>query len=219
MAGGTRSKHSSVTRRTQAARRDLSEGSLLGSAIDIIAEQGVNAASFSAIARRAGYSSGLASAHFGSKQGLMEAIIAHLRHRSETTFAANGLDDRPGLEAILAYLRIFFDDLTGTKENRAYVRLLSSALADLSPWREALAGEHRRMLQLFEDFVIKGQDEGQIRSDLLPSAAALMIGTMIVGTSAQTLVYPKVAPGAVGDACIDTVRFALATTSHSAGDR
>ena len=64
-------------RRTQAERRDESGRSLVEAAIAVVARQGVNAATFDAIGRQAGYSRGLATQRFGSKQGLIEAVIRH----------------------------------------------------------------------------------------------------------------------------------------------
>ena len=62
------------TRRTQAQRRDESEQKLLRAAGDVIAERGVTAATFEAIGAQAGYSRGLATQKFGSKQGMIEAL-------------------------------------------------------------------------------------------------------------------------------------------------
>ena len=64
-------------RRTQAERRAESDEKLLLAAASLIAEEGFNAATFEKIGARAGYSRGLASQRFGSKDGLIEA------HRKE----------------------------------------------------------------------------------------------------------------------------------------
>ena len=64
-----------ILRRTQAERRDESQRRLLEAAAALIQERGMAAATFENIGVRAGYSRGLATQHFGSKQGLIEALI------------------------------------------------------------------------------------------------------------------------------------------------
>ena len=63
-------------RMTQAERRDRSERELIAAAIKVVAEQGVSAATFDMIGREAGFSRGLVTQRFGSKDGLIRALIA-----------------------------------------------------------------------------------------------------------------------------------------------
>lgn len=94
-----------VGRRTQAERREASEQRLLVAAAELIAEEGFAAASLQRIGERAGYSRGLASQHFGSKDGLVSALIAAVLARSTAL-----LDSRPAaaspLDEIIAYAEI-----------------------------------------------------------------------------------------------------------------
>jgi AcrR family transcriptional regulator len=69
----------SLSRRTQAERRAESEQQLLRAAAEIVVQEGVAAATFESIGRRAGYSRGLAAQKFGSKQGLVEALVTTYR--------------------------------------------------------------------------------------------------------------------------------------------
>ena len=82
-----------ATRRTQAERRDESGRSLIEAAVEVVAEQGVGAATFESIGRRAGYSRGLATQRFGSKEKLIEAVIGHLHERQEAALARNRIDE------------------------------------------------------------------------------------------------------------------------------
>src|ERR1700752_5068473 len=94
----------SVTRvrRTQAERREDSQRGLVRAAISVTAEQGVSAATFEAIGQRGGYSRSLVTRHFGSKQGLIDAVINYLHDRRAELAAEHGLDQMPGLDALLA---------------------------------------------------------------------------------------------------------------------
>src|SRR6187431_2555326 len=93
-----------TARRSQTERRDESERRLLKAAMEVIVEQGVRAATFEAIGQKAGYSRGLATQKFGSKQGMTEALIGHLHERQNEALAAAGIDRAPGLDALLGYV-------------------------------------------------------------------------------------------------------------------
>ena len=134
-----------AVRRTQAERRDESGRSLLEAAIEVVAEQGVSAATFESIGRKAGYSRGLATQRFGSKQKLIEAVINHLHERQEAALAENRIDELPGLEAVLAYVDVYLRGLALNSEGRAYFMLLSAAVADAASLRAAFAAEHARV--------------------------------------------------------------------------
>jgi AcrR family transcriptional regulator len=197
-------------RRTQAERRDESDRNLIAAAIEIIADEGVSAATFEAIGRRAGYSRGLAGQRFGSKQGLIEAVIAHLLARTEELFTIHRLDERPGLEALLAYLDIVYKAVALSKENQAYFRLLSAALADVSEQREVFAAAHQVTLGQLERLFARGQREGQIRRDLSPVVAGRMIGSIILGLSAQILAEPGTEIGPIREASLTALKLAFA---------
>src|ERR1700712_3957347 len=73
-----------VPRRTQADRRADTRGRLLRAAAELFASQGYDAVSVDEVAAAADRSSGALYAHFGSKQGLLKAL---LESSQETTSA------------------------------------------------------------------------------------------------------------------------------------
>ena len=135
-----RTKISAVRRkrRTQAERRLQSSTGLVKAAIDVISTEGVGATTFETIARRGRYSRALVSKRFGSKQGLIEAVIAYLRARPEAMAIEYRVDELTGFEALLAYVDIYMHHLATDENGQAYYRLLSSALADKSPLTDDL---------------------------------------------------------------------------------
>jgi len=203
-----------TTRRSQAQRRDESERRLLRAATEVIVEQGVRAATFEAIGARAGYSRGLATQKFGSKQGMTEALIAHLHERQTETLDAAGIDSAPGLEALLGYVDHYLRQLRLEAEGRAYFMLLADAVSDLSALRTAFAASHERVERLLEGIVIRGQDEGAIRADLDPDAAALMVGSLLLGLSVQCLVDPDMDLDPIRETSLATLRLSFAAHPH-----
>jgi AcrR family transcriptional regulator len=196
-------------RRTQAERRDESGRGLVKAAIAVVSEDGVSAATFEAIGRRGGYSRGLVGQRFGSKLGLIEAVIDYLHDEKELFAKADRLDGGPGLEALLTYVDIYLRRLARLDEVQAYFRLLSWAVADISAFRSAFALEHERIRERFEGWIVRGQAEGQIRQDLDPTAAALMVGSQLLGLSIQVLIDPAMSVDPIRTTCLASLRRAF----------
>lgn len=223
--GANKGRHATVTdemlrqppqrRRTQAERRNESERGLVQAAITVVSEDGVSAATFEAIARRGGYSRGLVGQRFGSKLGLIEAVIAYLHDEKELFAKEDCADGLSGLEALLTYVDRYLQRLTHLGEAQAYFRLLSLAVADISAFRSLFATEHDRIRVRFEGWVIRGQAEGQIRPDLDPTAAALMVGSQLLGLSIQALIDPAMSVDPIRVTCVATLRRAFATDAES----
>lgn len=205
-------------RRTQAERRDESDKGLVSAAITVVAGEGVGAATFQAIGEKAGYSRGLATQRFGSKRGLIEAVINQLHERQEASLIQHGIDDLPGFEAVLAYVDLYLRALAADGEGRAYFRLLSSAVADVNDLRGLFAAEHRRVEQRLEALVLKGQSEGDIRREIDADAAALMIGSLLLGLSMQVLVDPDTNLEPIRKTSIATLRQSFGA-GGSGGER
>lgn len=199
-------------RRTQAERRDESARGLLRAATEVIAERGVTRATFDLIGARAGYSRGLATQKFGSKQGMIEALIAHLHARQDEALGAYDVDAMPGLQAILTYVDLYLRELDQRGDNRAHFMLLASAIADLSALRAAFAASHERVERRLEAMVLRGQAEGAIRRDLDAGAAALMVGSLLLGLSIHCLIDPHVALEPIRATSLATLRLSFATT-------
>jgi len=196
-------------RRTQAERRDGSERGVLQATIAVVAEEGVGAVTFDAVGRRGGFSRGLATQRFGSKQGLIEAVIGHLHERQEALRQERRMDDLSGLEAVLDFVDHYLRDLAANDEGRAYFMLLSSAVADASALRAIFAAAHARVERRLEAWVLKGQAEGAIRREIDADAAALMIGSLLFGLSMQLLIDPAMNLDPIRETSLTTLRLSF----------
>lgn len=194
------------TRRRQSERRQESETRLLAAAAEVLAEEGVAGATFAAIGERAGYSRGLATQKFGSKQGLIEALVDHLHQRFEDGLAEARIDALPGLEALLAVVDLYLTQLELAAEGQAYFILMAGAVADRSSLAEVFAREHQRIEARLQAFIQRGQGEGQVRKDLDPRAAALTVGSLLLGVSLQSLIDPAMKVGPLKEISLRTLR-------------
>lgn len=197
-------------RRTQANRRLQSEANLLRAAAELIAEQGMAAATFENIGARAGYSRGLVTQRFGSKQGLIEALIARLQVGLEARLEERHVDQRNGLEAVLGFVDAFLATLSGERELRAYFVMLAAAVGDMSELRALFAAAHKAAEERLEAMVLRGQAEGVIRGELDADAIALMAGSLLLGVSTQLLIDPAMDLEPIRETALTVLRTSLA---------
>lgn len=197
-------------RRTQAERRDESERRLLDATARVVAEHGVSAATFGTIGEAAGYSRGLATQKFGSKDGLIEALIADLEARQAMFLTEHHVDELSGLEAVLAYVDLYLSHLGDQVATRAYFMLLAGAVADASALRTAFARTHEGVRQRLSALMARGIAEGGVRREIDPDAAALMIGGLLLGLSVQWLVDPDTDLDSIRRTSLQTLRLAFA---------
>ena len=196
-------------RRTQADRRAESGRGLVRAAIEVTAEQGVSAATFENIGRQGGYSRSLVTRRFGSKRGLIDAVILYLHDHRTALAIEHGVDRLPGLEALLADTDLYLRSLSTQGELRAYFMLLASAVADLSDVRAAFAAAHEQVRERLRDFVRRGQAEGGVRPDLDADAAALMVGSLQLGLSLQMIVDPTMDLDPIRETSLATLRLSF----------
>lgn len=208
-----------AARRTQAERREGSERDLVRAAIAVAAEQGVSACTFEAIARTSGLSRGLVTQRFGSKQGLIEAVINLLGSRLEEMISENRIDEMTGLEGLMTWMDVFLRGLSNKGDLRAYFMFLSAAVADATGLRAAFAAEHDRVKVRLAGLVERGQADGTIRRPIDPTAAALMIGSLQLGLSMQLLVDPAMNIDPIRETTLVTLRLSFAAGSPDAPAR
>jgi AcrR family transcriptional regulator len=86
---------------TQAARAELSDSRMLESAMELIVERGVTGTNLTEVGLRAGYSRGLATMRFRTKEGLLRRIVRQGRMNWGRRLAA-AVGDKTGLGAVHA---------------------------------------------------------------------------------------------------------------------
>ncbi|MBI1238020.1 MAG: TetR family transcriptional regulator [Alphaproteobacteria bacterium] len=177
--------------RRQAERRAQSDAELLSAAAAVIAEEGYAAATFDRIGARSGYSRGLASQRFGSKDGLIAALIARLHEGFDALLADIEHVPANGLEALLMRVDLFFRSLPEAAELRAYFVMFAGVVGDLSEQRSAFAASHQIAKARFAEQIAAGQADGSIAADLNVDATAIMVGSVQLGASLQYLADPK----------------------------
>ena len=190
-----------TVRRTQQQRRDQAEAALLNAAAELVIEEGVHSLTLARVGERAGYSRGLVTHYFGSKQ----ALLQRLAHATQSGFVP-GLDGvPPGLDRLLRLIDGYIGALGQLRmPNRAFLLLWAEAAtaADLAAiFRER---DESFRADLRED-ITAGITSGTIRPEVTAADAAVAVLAQLRGIGLQRL---------VDSPAVDTERLRRSVTGY-----
>ncbi|EED36707.1 transcriptional regulator, TetR family [Luminiphilus syltensis NOR5-1B] len=178
-------------RNKQAERSALSDRKMLEAAVELVNERGTAKTTLKEIGEAAGYSRGLASYRFGSKDGLWSELFArfdalwrdHLR---------GYLKDKNGLAAIRAAIHCqkdFF--LKEPSYLRAMYILWYESLGRESDIRAELASHHRIYRRDVANWIKEAQAADEIRQEIDPEMFAASYCSHMFGIIYQWVVAPQ----------------------------
>lgn len=175
-------------RRTQAERREESERRLLAAAAEIIAAEGYMACTLERVGERAGFSRGLASRKYGSKDGLIEAVIwrvsAHVHEQVDLAIA----DRADPLDQLLALFDRFVELVLTDTSVRAYFVLFSAMIANRLETRTVFDEVQQRFGQRLEELIVAARAAGTVSAALPASHAAFMVGCLLAGIAIEAAI-------------------------------
>ncbi|GAA2301164.1 TetR family transcriptional regulator C-terminal domain-containing protein [Streptomyces violaceusniger] len=190
-----------TTRRTQQERRAQAEAALLDAAAELVVEHGVRSLTLARVGERAGYSRGIVTHHFGSKQTLIE----RLARTTQTGFVPGLADLPPGLDRLLRLVDGYIGASQGAGTmNRAFLLLWAEAAtaSELAPiFRER---DEAFRSDLRTD-VAAGIADGDVRPDVDPDDVAIAILGQLRGIGLQCLLDPHT---------VDTARLRHTVTDY-----
>ena len=175
---------------TKQARADVSTQRLLDAAQELIGEVGYNGATLALIAKRAGYSHGLITRRFGSKERLLYALV----ERMTVTWWAQEARPQPdahGREAVLASLAFI---LAGYRRSPSAMRglylVMFEALNSEPALREPMVELHRRFRESVAAHVREGIAEGSISPAVDPERIGRLLVSGLRGIAYQWMLDP-----------------------------
>ena len=133
-----------ATRRTQAERTATAARRMLRAAGSLIARQGYTKTSLAQVGKQAGYTGGLVSHHFGSKEGLLRELVGNITGRFYSDQLRPAIDGATGVDAICATARAYLAELRLREER---MRTLYRA-ARRTPHRRADGREVPKLVYL-----------------------------------------------------------------------
>jgi AcrR family transcriptional regulator len=143
---------------------------LVQTAIDVLAADGYERASLSAIARAAGVSKGVISYHFDGKDELLREVVAHVSSQAETAMTPHLMAASTASERLGAYIR----------SNLAFMAAHPDALRALievivhTPAPNPYAQQHQAALAYLEALIAAGVQHGEF-ADVDPAVVALAV--------------------------------------------
>jgi AcrR family transcriptional regulator len=177
-------------RMTQAERTALSDARMLEAAKELIVEHGTHNTTLREVGERAGYSRGLASNRFGSKEGLFDQLVRDFNRRWASELR-RGVGSSTGLPAFAAALdAVEYFLLNRSHEMKALYILWFESMSSHDEIRKRLARNHTAYRRDAEKWVREGIREGTIRDTIDPQCFAIEFASLIFGLIYQWLVDP-----------------------------
>jgi AcrR family transcriptional regulator len=177
-------------RRTQAERTELSDQKMLEAATQLILEVGAARTTLKDIGERAGYSRGLASSRFGSKEGLFLKMI-DLHHQQLVGYMLELTEGKSGIEALLARMEALGEVFLKHPDS---VRVMYTLWYESVSEESALRGQLEEYNRAGRDAVYKmikaGMEAGDISEDMDAHSFATAYMANLFGLVYQWLVSP-----------------------------
>jgi AcrR family transcriptional regulator len=172
-------------RRTQQERREHTERKLVAAATALIAEHGSGAITLAEVGKAAGYSRGIVSHHFGSRENLLRAVMRDAQ--------AFDLPD-PGESAgawLADTVRAYLENVTHQRPAaRAFLQMWGEAIANHPVLMPLYAEQDARFRRLLADKVREGIRDGSVRADVDPEAIAVSLLGLLRGIALQLISTP-----------------------------
>ena len=192
-------------RRTQQARREHTERKLVAAATALIADHGSRAITLAEVGKAAGYSRGIVSHHFGSRENLLRAVM-----RDAQAFTLPDPGDSAGVW-LADTVRAYLENVTNQRPAaRAFLQMWGEAIANHPILMPLYAEQDARFRRLLADKVGEGIRDGSVRADVDPEAIAVSLVGLLRGIALQLISTPPPARiTAIVDEAQRAVRRAL----------
>ena len=182
---------SAVPKNKHQQRNEASTKAMLDAAAQLIVEGGLDAITLAAVGERSGYSRGLASARFGSKAGLIDALIDRISYgwRSRVVRSA---ERATGIEALVGFYEAISVQMTRDDTGlRVLYSLMFEAVGPDALVRTRIADLNQEQIERFGDHLQRGIDDGTIRDDVDVEAEAHLVLAGLRGMAFLWMVDPE----------------------------
>jgi AcrR family transcriptional regulator len=189
-------------RRTQRERREETERKVLGAATVLIAQHGSRALTLAAVGEAAGYSRGIVSHHFGSRENLLRAVM-----RDAQAFTLPELGDSAA-EWLADMVRAYLKNVTSRRPAAgAFLQMWGEAIA-ADPVLMPLYAEHDASFRrLLAGKVREGIRDGSVRADANPESTAVFLVGLVRGIALQLISTPP--PARIKAVIDEAARYTL----------
>jgi TetR/AcrR family transcriptional regulator, acrAB operon repressor len=184
--------HAASPRRSKKGEQaERSRARLIEAATQLFAARGYRSTSVQAIAEAAGISRGSIFWHFGSKEGLLWAVVERRFAAWESEVLLPDVGGALGLEAVRRALSAHKKFLTGRgDELRLFYVLLFEALGSRPDLAAEFARLHVHIRELTMGWIQAAIETGELDADLDAEAVVICISSALGGIAYQWLLAP-----------------------------
>jgi AcrR family transcriptional regulator len=174
------------------ARSEMSTARLLDAAAELIAASGYERMTLAAIGKRAGYSHGLVTARFGSKEGLLWALVERMVNEWRDGVLVPAIGDESGV----VVLRTMLDELEAswrrspTRMAALYI-LMFEALLPVPLLHERMAELHDALRQGIRTVIEQGIADGSVDPEVDASVVTRLFVGGLRGAVYQAMLDPE----------------------------
>lgn len=186
----TAARSTTGPRRTQEQRRREARLKLIQAAAELINERGQSGLTLAAVGARAGYSRGIAGHHFGTKAGLIEALLVQVEAEFEA--GAGAVDHSgPPVAVLTETCRVFLAMLADRSDlHRAFLTLWAGAVVTDNEHRAVMQAADRHIRRRIAAAVSRGIGDGTIAATVDPAGYAVILLGQLRGIELQHLLAP-----------------------------
>lgn len=182
----------SPARRTQEERKAESERRIIRAAIELFASQGYLKTTMNQVGEAAGYTGGLVSHRFGSKEGLLRSALSHIFKRFNEDQLRPTTEAETATDALKAMIEIYLKEVTVRQSRiRALYVIMGEALGAVPEVQGEIAQLNDGFRKRLAGMVSDGIESGEFASGVDPQAAAILILGLLRGVTMQALADPK----------------------------
>lgn len=177
-------------RRTQAERREEAELRMLEAAVKLVAARGLDDLALTDVGLAAGYSRGLASYHFASKEALHEKLIGFIKDAYDREVEVYARE--PGLKTLKEIIASAFSKSLG---DPIYLCVMRIILAERTPRSKLWADVNDLRTTTLKTFVAQieaGVRKGEIRANVDPTVLSQLIMSCVGSVFDRWLVDPTI---------------------------
>lgn len=179
-------------RRTQAQRIAQSEHKILHAAVTLIALKGPTDWTLSEIGKNAGYTGGLVSHRFGSKNGLLLAVTDRIVELFVEKNLVTHIRKTTSSDFLISFFQLYIQQLKeGSDLFIAYHRLMAESQSTLPQLRPAFKKINTSLRSAFANAIREGQQNGSINPKLDPDYEAYTFTALFRGITNLWLTGPR----------------------------
>jgi AcrR family transcriptional regulator len=164
---------------------------VLVAATRLFIERGYAATTVAAIGEAAGYSRGIVTRRFGSKERLAWEVARRAGARWDAVLDVSATPTTNGLDRIVDFIRASRDSMQEDPQSRMVLeRLIADAAGPMAPLHSRFRRSLMRLEQRLHTTLRAGQADGSIRRDLVADGVASVLIAQLRGVGYQWFLFP-----------------------------